>query len=426
MLDERSTTACTISSGVISSGVILLALIQRNRVVHVATALCTLPAHVYKVKYMMASCKPIRQSRQGEKVIGRRLKLARRAAGLSLRGLADAIGHRVSAQAIGKYERDEAMPGSAVLIALAGALHTTVDYLLGDPDLALHNLEFRKSVFTSKRDEARVEAAVLLHLERYLAIEEVLGLASMCWDAPRESPYPVIRDAVEAERAADALRRHWGLGHEPIPNLVELLEERGIKLFALPLKDVDGLAARAGHPQGARIPLVVFNADHWGERQRFTIGHELGHLILDVACDLDGERVAHRFAGAFLMPAVALWLEVGKRRNAIAIGELLALKAVFGVSIQALTHRCRDLGIISRATYRRLFDDFDRLGWRSPPYEEYGALPGERPRRFHRLCMRALAEGAISQSKAAELLDIGIADVDLYMQATTPRCAPAG
>ncbi|MDE0422929.1 MAG: XRE family transcriptional regulator [Gammaproteobacteria bacterium] len=359
-------------------------------------------------------------------MIGRRLKLARAAAGLSLRALAGAISHRVTAQAIGKYERDEAMPGSAVLIALADALHTTVDYLLGDPELVLHDLEFRKNTFTSKRDEAQVEATVLSHLERYLAIEDILHLPSARWDAPRDAPYPVLRDVVEADRAADALRRHWGFGYEPIPNLVELLEGRGIKIFACSLGSVGGLAARAGDPGHAPVPFIVVNADDWGERQRFTIGHELGHIALDISRRLDAERVAHRFSGAFLMPADAMWLEVGKHRSAIALGELLALKRLFGVSIQALTHRCRDLGIISQATYQRLFDEFARLGWRSPPYEEYGAFSGEQPNRFNRLCLRALAEGAISESKAAELLNIGIADVDLYMQATPPPLTATG
>ena len=40
-------------------------------------------------------------------MIGRRLKLARTVAGLSHRGLEDAIGNLVTAQAIGKYERNE-------------------------------------------------------------------------------------------------------------------------------------------------------------------------------------------------------------------------------------------------------------------------------------------------------------------------------
>lgn len=353
-------------------------------------------------------------------MIGKRLKLARTAAGLSLRGLAAVIEHRVSAQAIGKYERDETMPGSGVLIALADALHTTVDYLLGDPDLLLDDLKFRKNAFTSKRAVARVEAAVLADLERYLAVEDILGLPSARWDQPRDAPYPVRHDAIEAERAAYALRLHWGLGHEPVPNLVELLEERGIKIFSLPLGTVGGLAARARRAGLAPVPFVVVNSEDWGERQRFTIAHEVGHIVLDVSRNLDGERVAHRFAGAFLMPAEALRLEVGKRRSALSLGELLALKHVFGVSIQALTHRCRDLDIIGLATYRALFNEFDRLGWRSHPYKEYGAKAGELPNRFGRLCLRALAEGAITDSRAAELLNIGIGDVNDYMQGILP------
>ena len=358
-------------------------------------------------------------------MIGKRLKLARTAAGLSLRGLAEVIGHRVSAQAIGKYERDETTPGSGVLIALAEALHTTVDYLLGDLDLLLHDLKFRKNAFTSKRAVARVEATVLAGLERYLAVEDILGLPSARWDQPRGAPYPVRHDAIEADRAADALRLHWGLGREPVPNLVELLEERGIKIFALPLDTVGGLAARARRARLAPVPFVVVNAEDWGERQRFTIAHELGHIVLDVSRGLDAERVAHRFAGALLMPAEALWLEVGKRRSALALGELLALKHVFGVSIEALTHRCRDLDIIGVSTYRALFNEFERLGWRSHPYKEYGAMAGELPNRFGRLCLRALAEGAITESKAAELLKISIDDINDYMQGILPSSTTA-
>ena len=59
-------------------------------------------------------------------------------------------------------------------------------------------------------------------------------------------------------------------------------------------------------------------------------------------------------------------------------------------------------------------------------YEEYGAMAGERPSRFGRLCLRALAEGAISESKAAELLGIGIADVDNYMRGALPALAATG
>ena len=62
-------------------------------------------------------------------MLGQRLKLARSAAGLSLRGLEERIGNRVTAQAIGKYERDESIPSSGVLIALADALSVSCGLL---------------------------------------------------------------------------------------------------------------------------------------------------------------------------------------------------------------------------------------------------------------------------------------------------------
>ena len=353
-------------------------------------------------------------------MIGIRLKLARTAAGLSLRDLAAAIDHRVSAQAIGKYERNETMPGSAVLIALAGALGASVDYLVGDPDLVLEDFEFRKDAFASRRSEAQVEAAVLAKLERYLTVEDLLGLSSLDWNKPRDDRYPVFHDLTEADRGAEALRKHWGLGIDPIPNLVELLEEQGVKVFAFPLDNIHGLAANARRRQRNGVPVVVVNQKDWGERQRFTIAHELGHMVLSVAPRLDPEKAAHRFAGAFLMPAEALWLEVGKRRKSIGLGELIELKRLFRVSVQALTYRCRDLGIFSQAMYDRLFDTFKRAGWRTPPYREPSAMAGERPLRFERLCLRALAEGAITQSKAAELLAVPMREVDSYMEGARP------
>ena len=102
-------------------------------------------------------------------------------------------------------------------------------------------------------------------------------------------------------------------------------------------------------------------------------------------------------AGAFLMPAETLRAEIGKHRKSMGWGELFELKRVFGVSVQALTYRCKDLGIFSNSLFRSLFDEFDRRGWRSPPYEEPYAMKGEKPRRFRRLCYRALVEGAVSR-----------------------------
>ena len=355
-------------------------------------------------------------SRGTPSILGQRLKLARAAAGLSLRGLAERIGNRVTAQAIGKYERGESVPSSGVLIALADALSVSVSYLAGDQEMALEGVEFRKKSLTSRREEMQVEAKVLHLLERYLMVEEFLGLPSLNWDKPREAPYPVISDASEADRAAHSLRLYWGLGLAPIPNLVELLEERGIKVVSCDLGKIDGLMARVRRTGKSTVPVLVVNGSHWGERQRLTMAHELGHLILEVATKVDDERAAFRFAGAFLMPAEVLWAAIGKHRTSIGWSELFALKQLFGVSVQALTYRCKDLGIFSPTLFQRLFNEFSRLGWRTPPYEEPYAMPGESPRRFERLCFRALAEDAISEAKAAELLEISVHELNQRME----------
>jgi Zn-dependent peptidase ImmA (M78 family) len=152
-------------------------------------------------------------------------------------------------------------------------------------------------------------------LERYLVVEELLALPSVEWDKPREAPYPVISDPSEADHAARSLRVHWSLGRDPIPNLVELLEERGIKVLAAPLTNIDGLTARVRRASKAALPVIVVNSKDWGERQRFTTAHELGHMVLEVAPRVDDEKAAHRFAGAFLMPVEALWAEIGKHRK---------------------------------------------------------------------------------------------------------------
>jgi Zn-dependent peptidase ImmA (M78 family) len=349
-------------------------------------------------------------------MIGQRLKIARAASGLSLRDLQAAIGNLVTAQAIGKYERNEDMPGSRVLSALADALNVPEDYLLSADEMVLDGVEFRKKQITSKREEASVEGQTLHLLERYLTIEQVLRLTSVEWDRPREGLYP-IKQIADAENAARAIRTHWGLGIDPIPNLSELLEERGIKVLSADLSDIDGLTATVRRKDGEPVPVIVIKKSAWAERKRFTLAHELGHMLMEIADGVDAEKVANRFASAFLMPVEALWREIGKHRTMISLGELARLKELFGASFQAIAYRCHDLGIINDASYRRLFQVFNERGWRKPPYEEPGAiLPSkEEPKRMERLCFRALTERAISESKAAELLGIPVRELTRRM-----------
>lgn len=344
-------------------------------------------------------------------MIGSRLKIARASAGFSLRDLAARMDNVVSAQAIGKYERNEDMPGSRALMALAKALDVSESYLLNDEDLALEGVDFRKK--RSAKEEATIEARTLQLLERYLAVEDLLHLKSVEWEQPRSAPYPLqgIRDA---EDAARSVRDEWGLGHDPIPQLAELLEERGIKILSIDLDDIDGLAARVVRKGRDAARVIVIRKKIWAERKRFTLAHELGHMVMKPTSDIDEEKAAHRFAGAFLMPADVIRAEVGSKRSAISIGELVALKKRFGVSVQAITYRCYDLGIIEKRAFSELFREFVKRGWRNEPFEEPGCIAPEyeEPKRFERLCFRALAEGVIGESRAAEMLGITLKALD--------------
>ncbi|WP_299916024.1 XRE family transcriptional regulator [uncultured Roseobacter sp.] len=353
-------------------------------------------------------------------MIGKRLKSARAGSGLSLRALSDAMQNKVSAQAIGKYERNEDMPGSSVLIALARALEVSVDFLLSDDELELEGVEFRKSASSSAKEVARIEAQALSRVEKYLAVESLLNLSSQDWDTPQGAPYRV-EEPRDAEDAARSLRDAWLLGKDPIPMLSELLEEHGIKVFSLDIENVDGLAAKVSRKGKHSGRIIMIRKHTWSERKRFSLAHELGHIVLNVMPDCDAERAANRFAGAFLIPAEVLRQEIGAQRKEISLGELISLKDRFGVSIQALTYRCKDLGIISQATFGRLFSIYKERGWRSEPFEEPNSLEWdvEEPERFKRLCFRALSEDLIGLSRAAELLEIPVRKLEQQLDHVT-------
>ena len=341
-----------------------------------------------------------------------RLKLARKRSGLSLRALSVAIDGIVSAQAIGKYERAEMMPSSNVAIALADALEVSLSYLLSPTTVSLESVEFRKLASTRARERAAVEGEVLDHVDRYLQVEEILGIDTTRIEGHHEAPHR-INSVGDAERAATAVRAQWNLGGGPIPDMTDLLEERGIKVFKWSLpKSVDGLSCHVRRVGGPDVPVVVCSTEKSIERQRFTIAHELGHVFLDIPSDVRGEKACDRFAAAFLAPGVELMREVGRRRVSFGFAELIEIKHMFGISAAALVMRMRDLGIITEATLGDIFGGIGR-SWRTN--EPRPLTRTERPKRFRRLCLRALAENEISESKAAELLRLRVSEIDRIM-----------
>jgi len=167
-------------------------------------------------------------------MFGDRLKLARKKAGYSLRGLAEAIDKEVSAQAVGKYERGEMMPISGVLLRLASILDVSIEYLLSNQVEKLESVEFRKLSGTSAKDRAKVEATVIDHLQRYFAVEEILDMESEPWNDIQCSDHYLEMES-ESELLSLNLRNEWNLGLDPISSMTALLEDQGFKILVIPL-----------------------------------------------------------------------------------------------------------------------------------------------------------------------------------------------
>ena len=341
-------------------------------------------------------------------MFGQRLRLARRRAGLSLRALAGRMDPKVSAQAISKYEAGRMMPSSAVLVALGRALDVSLDFLMSDRIEVLDGLQFRKDSGTSARDRARAEAVLIDNLERYLTIEEVLGIP------PAGDLFEHRCDCVtgmdEIDDRADRLREAWNLGMDPVPSLCALLEEKGIKVVEADLPErISGLACRAMRRGAVVADAVVVSERTNVERRRFTLAHELAHKIIrstgNPAVTL--EAAMNRFAGAFLVPGRDLFEKVGGRRRRVTYYEIARLKHAYGVSAAAMLARLGQVGVLRHSAVRRAFATFAR-SWLTTEPEPIGDGQGfaafERPQRFRQLVWRAVGEELISPVRGAALL----------------------
>lgn len=324
--------------------------------------------------------------------VGQRIEQARKANRMSLRSLAKKA--EISAMAISKYERGLDMPSSGVLLRLAQALDVSIDFLFRPHTVSVQLKMYRKHAALGVKEQEAIQMRIQEWLERCLEVESFFPDERRVVDPPVRS----IQAIEQAEDIALELREDWKLGLDPIENLTQVLEDQGIKV---------GLVSGFEHFDSCTfmadgIPVIVSKAELPGDRQRFNLGHELGHLILKVEEGLDPESACHRFVGALLVPAQAARFELGFRRTTLDMNELYLLKHKYGMSMQAWIYRAKDLGIISENAAAKLFHRFRANGWhRQEPGE---ALPGEKPLRMKRLIYRALAEDLISRSKAQELL----------------------
>ena len=334
-------------------------------------------------------------------MLGERLKRFRLARGMSLDNLEAAIDGFVSKQALSKYERGKMQPKAMALNRIAAALGVKSAQLWAEPTCHIEWVAYRKRTRMGKKEQEQLQGFVAEVLEKRVSLQERIGELNSL-----ELPIQdfSVRKLEDAEKAALELRQQWDLGIDPIANLVGVLEDHFIHIIEVDASETfDGISAVVrDNDSNLLAAAIATRRGTPGDRHRLNMAHELGHLILNLSEDIDAEKAAFRFGAAFLAPAEHLQREVGEKRSRIQLGELLYLKRRYGMSIQAILFRLKDLRVITASHYKRWCMDINKLEWKKrEPIE----MPPEKPERFNQLVFRAISEGLIGEQEAEQLFN---------------------
>jgi Zn-dependent peptidase ImmA (M78 family)/DNA-binding XRE family transcriptional regulator len=334
-----------------------------------------------------------------KEIFAKRLKSARTQVGLSQDELVNRIGGMISKNAISKYEKGEMMADGKVIIAIAKALNVKTDYFFRPFTVEIENIEFRKKKKLPVKQVNAIKQKVTDIVERYLEVEQFLSIESRFKNPISNIQISSKRDV---EHAVNVLLKSWKLGYNALPNVIELLEDKEIKVVEIEApEEFDGFSGWAD----GKYPIIVVNKTYGIERKRLTALHELGHLLLNFLSNIDQkemEKMCFQFGAAMLMPEETFKNEIGHHRSHIPAAELVLIKETYGISIQAIMQRAKDLGIINEFTFlnfrKRINNNRKEVG-----LGEY--IGKEESNRFKQLVFRAAAEEIISMSKAANLFN---------------------
>lgn len=218
-----------------------------------------------------------------------------------------------------------------------------------------------------------------------------------------DNTFPVmdIDEYESPEVVAQITRSHWGIRPGPIRNLVLVIEAAG----GVVLRQVFGTrkidAISQWPPDGG--PLFFVNADSSWDRTRYTLAHEIGHLIMHTTPSATMEEEADRFAAEFLMPAV----DIAGDLEGLGLAGLEPLKRVWRVSMAALARRAYELDKITYRQYRRLFMQLGRLGYRR---QEPSPLDPEEPQVVGDMLSAHQASG-LSEEEVARIAKIRVQEL---------------
>jgi len=248
----------------------------------------------------------------------------------------------VSAHTITRCEQGETQPTEETIDRFAAVLQFPIGFFfrpdLQLPDSELISFRSQRAMTASERDAALAAGAI--------------GFDISDWVESRfELPNVQVPDLnlFDPETAAVMLRQDWGLGEEPVSNMIHLLESKGVRVFSLAenSKRVNAFSLWRNEK-----PYVFLNTMKTAESSRFDAAHELGHLVLHQ----DGKRTgrmaedeANSFASSFLLPKADLLARINRVNS---IEQLITSKRRWKVSLWALTVRLHRLNRLTDWRYR--------------------------------------------------------------------------
>lgn len=324
------------------------------------------------------------------------LRIARQARLLSQSSLARAS--NLSQAHLSKIENGLLDPTQDVASRLSSALNFPIDFFYGEDrvvglPVSVHPMYRKKaSVGKSRTDQVEAEINIrLLHLRRLLKsidFEPELKLPKLDLD----------KFAMGPEDAARMTRRVWGIPSGPLKDLVHVAERAGCIVMHSDFdgEAVDGLTVQAhGLP-----PCILLNRNQPGDRQRFTLAHELGHLVMHDLPSPDMENEANAFASELLMPSADIKQAfVG----GVTIQRLAELKPVWHVSMGAMLYRAKTSGVITENQSSYLWRQMSSFGYRRAEPPEL-AIEVEMPGVIHELFRAHVEELGYEMDELVKIL----------------------
>jgi Zn-dependent peptidase ImmA (M78 family)/DNA-binding XRE family transcriptional regulator len=199
----------------------------------------------------------------------------------------------------------------------------------------------------------------------------------------------------DAEHIAKLIKRYWGLPPGPVNNLTTAIELAGGIVIRCSF-ETDKIDAMSQWAPGLP-PLFFINCEIPADRVRYTLAHEVGHIVMHNEPTPDMEDEANRFAAEFLMPAD----EIKAYLKPLSLPRLATLKPYWKVSMNALLKRAADLKVITSRQREYLWTQMGKQGFRT---KEPISIPDEQPTVLSDLINVHLRDHGYSISELSQLI----------------------